>query len=106
MPLGLDMDLADQRTGCIDVDHLAPFGLGGDGFRDPVCREDDRAIIRAVRQMFDKDRTLVTQAVDDKFVVHDFVPDIDRSAPFLQRDLDDLYRAVDASAESARCSEV
>ena len=40
----------------------------------------------------------VAQPIDDELVVHDLVADIDRCAPFLDRHLDDLDRAVHARA--------
>ena len=68
--------------------------------------EDDRAVIGAIGQFLDEDRTLRLQVIDDEFVVHDLVPDIDRRAPFAQRHLDDLDGAVHAGAEAAWGREV
>ena len=63
--------------------------------------KDHRAVNRAVFQLFDEDRALGAQIVDDIFIVHDLVADIDRSAPFLKGKLDDLNGAINACAESA-----
>ena len=103
---GLVMDLGHEGAGGIDGDHLAGGGLRRDGFRDAVGRKDDGAVGGAIVQLFDKDRALGLQGVNDEFVVDDLVPDIDRRAPFLDRKLDDLDGAVDAGAKAARGGEV
>ena len=56
-------------------------------------REDHRAVIGAIRRFLDK-RALRTQGIDDEFVMSRSMADIDRRAPFPQRHLDDLDRAV------------
>ncbi len=68
--------------------------------------KDHRAIIRHFVQFFDKDSAQIPQSIDDKFVVHDFVPHIDRRAPFLQRHFHDLDRPVHACAKAARGGKV
>ena len=106
MPLGLDMDLADQRAGGIDIDHLAPGGLGRDRFRHPMGGKDHRPVIGAILQLFDEHGALCPQPVDDIFVMHDLMAHIDRRAPFLQRHFDDLDGAVHPGAETARRGKV
>ena len=100
MAFGLDMDLGYQRAGGVDIDHLAARGLGGDGFRNTMRREDDRTIIRAFVQFLDKHRTLGAQPIHNEFVVHDFMPHIDRRTPFLDRHFDDLDGAIHTSAKA------
>ena len=104
--LGLDMDLADQGAGRIDKDHLAAAGLGGDGLGHTMGREDHRPVGGAFVQFFDKDRALVAQAVNDEFVMHDLVADIDRRAPFLTRHFDDLDGPVDTGTKAARRGQI
>ena len=65
-------------------------------------REDHGAIIGAFVQFFDKDGAFVAQAVNDEFVVHDLVADIDGRAPFFDRQFDDLDGAVHACAKPTR----
>jgi hypothetical protein len=67
-----------------------------------VRREDHRHAVGHLVQFLDEDRALGLQRVDHELVVDDLVPDIDRRAIFLDRQLDDADRAVDARAEAAR----
>ncbi len=106
MALGLGMDLGDQWAGGIDGDHLAGSGGGGDGFWHAMGGKDHRAVERAFVELFDKDRTLGAQTIDDEFVVHDLVADIDRRAPFLDGEFNDLDGAVNTGAKAARGGEV
>ena len=57
---------------------------------------------RHFRQILDKDGALVLQAFDHVFIVNDLMAHIDRRAVLLERALDDLDRAHDAGAKSAR----
>ena len=68
--------------------------------------KDHRAVIGAFVEFLDEHGALGAQRVDDEFVVHDLVADIDRRAPFSQRHLDDLDRAVDTGAKPARRGKV
>ena len=56
-------------------------------------------------QLLDENRPKPAQPVDDEAVVDDLVPDIDRRAEPLDRQLDDLDRPVDTRAEAARRSD-
>ena len=104
--LGLDVNLADQRAGRIYIDHLAALGFGGYGLGDAVGGKDDRAIVRAIAQLFDKDGALFAQAIDHEFIVYDFVTHIDWRAPFLQGHFDNLDGAVNTRAKPAWGSEI
>src|SRR5690606_31194301 len=57
---------------------------------------------RNLGQILDENRALVLQALDDVLIVNDLVADVHRGAVFLQSSLDDLDRADNARAESAR----
>ena len=65
-------------------------------------REDHRAVVGHLVELVDEHRAQLAQPVDDEAVVDDLVADIDRRAEPLERQLDDLDRAVDAGAEAAR----
>ena len=67
--------------------------------------ENRHGVLGNFRERLDEHRALCPQAVDDMFVVHDLVADIDRRAVFLQRALDDLDGAHDAGTETARLRE-
>ena len=101
-----DVDLADQWASGIDKHHLAFGRRRRNRLWHTVRGKDDGAVIGAFIQLFDKDRTFVTQIVDHKFVVNDLVAHIDRRPPFAQRHLDDLDRAIDTGAKSTRRSKV
>src|SRR5262249_9940838 len=60
---------------------------------------------RNFRQFFDKMRALGLEAFHHVPVVHDLVAHVDRRAILLQRALDDLDRAYDTGAETARLSQ-
>jgi len=100
--LGFDMHLADQRASGIYKQHLPRLGRSWDRFRHAMGGKDHGAVIGAVVQFLDKDRALVSQAVDHEFVMHDFVAHIDRRAPFFQGHFHDLDGAVHAGAKAAR----
>ena len=65
-------------------------------------REHHRPVVGHLVELVDEHRAQLLQAVDDEAVVDDLVADIDRRAEPLERQLDDLDRAVDAGAETAR----
>ena len=74
-----------------------------DRLGDAVRREDHRlAGVGNFVELLDEHRALRLQALDDVAVVDDLVADIDRRPEFLERQLDDLDRPVDAGAEAAR----
>ena len=100
--LRFDVDLGHQRAGGVDIDHFARLGRGGNSFRHAMCRENHRAVIGTFVQLFDKDSALIAQAVDDKFVVHNFVANIDRRPPFGEGHLNNLDRAINTGAKPAR----
>ena len=69
-------------------------------------REDDRLLrIRDFVEFFDEDRALGLQPLDDVFVVHDLVADIDGRAVNAQSLLDRVDGADDTGAEAARRAE-
>ena len=104
---GLDMDLGHQRAGGIDEQTILRDlgGFGGDGLGDAVGGEDTTgrsagAVGEALRR---RHRPFGAQAVDDVFVVDDFMADVDRCAVFFDRDFDDLMaRSTPAQTRAGR----
>jgi hypothetical protein len=97
----LDVDLADQWAGGVDIDHFATDRFRRYGFGHAVGRKNDGAIIGALIEFFDKDCPFVAQTIDDKLIVDDFVPDKDRRPPFFQCHFDNLYGAVHTGTKAA-----
>jgi hypothetical protein len=62
---------------------------------------EDRVDLRHARELVDEDRALGAQRVDDVPVVHDLVADVDGWAVEVERDGDDVDRAIDARAVAA-----
>ena len=70
-----------------------------------MSRENDRGARRHFLQLFDEHSAESPQPVNNVSVVHDLVPNINRPSEQLDRALDDIYRPIDAGAESARIGE-
>ena len=100
-----DMDLGDERTGRVEYGEATRLGVGTDRLRDPMRRKYDGAPGGHLVQFLDKNRALRLEIVDDKFVVNDLVPHVDRRAVLRKRLFDDCNCAVDAGAEPARIRE-
>ena len=100
--LRLAMNLGDERAGRIDISQAAVLRRGRHRLRHAVGGEDDRTIVRHFVQLVDEDRAHALQPFDDEAVMDDLVADEDGRAEPLERQLDDLDRAVDAGAESSR----
>ena len=99
MALRLGMHLGDQRAGGVDIRHLPPRRLRRHHLRHAMRGEHHRAVIRALGQLLDKDRAHRLKPLHHMRIVHDLVAHIDRRAPFGQRLLHDLDRAIDPGAE-------
>ena len=101
----LGVHLGDQRAGRVDHRQAA---LARD-FLDPlghaVRAEHGHRARRDFVQLVDEHGAARAQVLDDMAVVDDLVAHIDRRPVFLQRPLDDLDRALDAGAETARLSQ-
>ena len=65
-------------------------------------RKHHGPIVRDLVELVDEHRAELAQAVDDEAVVDDLVADVDRRSEPLERELDDLDRAVDSRAKAAR----
>ena len=105
LALGLAVDLADQGAGCIEPVEPAAGRSFGHRFGHAVGAEHHRRAIGHLVEFFDKDCALGLEAIDHEAVVDDLVADIDRRAVALQRQLDDLDRAVHPGAKTARRGE-
>jgi hypothetical protein len=105
---GLLVDLGDERAGRVEIEQVARLGIFRNRLRHAVRGKDDRLLAMLFRdfvQFLDEDRALGLQAFHDIAVVHDLVAHIDRRAIGLQRQHDDLDRAVDTGAEAARAAQ-
>jgi len=98
----LHMDFCHQWTDGVDGEHLPPLGLFGDRFRHTMCGKHHGSVSRTVVKRFHKDRTLITQAIHDVFVVNDFVAHVDGCAKFVDGHLDHLDRTINPGAKAAR----
>ena len=103
--LALVVDLGHQRTGRVEHRQAALRGLVLDALGDAMGAEDRDGVVGNFRHVLHEHGALGLEAFDDVLVVHDLVPHIDRRAVFLQRALDDLDGAHDASAKSPRLSQ-
>jgi hypothetical protein len=106
VPLGLDMDLADQRAGGVDKSISRRAASAGTALGTPWAEKITGRSSGHSSSSSTKTAPLARRSVDHEAVVHDLVAHIDGRAPFLERHLDDLDRAVDAGAEAARRGEV
>src|SRR5438270_699394 len=97
-PLGLPVHLGNQRAGCIHVGQAARLGGRRHRLGHAVGREDHRPVVGDFVELVDEHRAERAQAVDDKTVVNDLVTHIDRRTEPLERELDDLDRAIDVTA--------
>jgi hypothetical protein len=100
----LAMDLGHQRAGRVQGEEIARLGLGRNRFRHAMGRKYHRCIgiVGDLGQFLDENGALGLQAVDDVFIVHDLVADIDRGAIDGERPLHGVDGAHDAGAEAAR----
>jgi hypothetical protein len=70
-----------------------------------VRGKDHRAAVGYFVQLFHENRSQPAQPVDNEAIVDNFMPDIDRRAEPLDRQLDDLDGAIDSGAKAARSSD-
>jgi hypothetical protein len=103
--LGLEMDLGDQGTGCIDDLKLEQSGFVNLVFRDAMGAEDGNGSLGDFVQTLNKNRAFIAQLVDYEMVVNDLVKDIDGGTMDLQRQIDYIDGSDDASAEPSGLSE-
>ena len=104
-PLRLAMDLGDERAGRIDVGKPAALRRRGHRFGHSMRGKDDGPVVGHLVELVDEHRAEIAQPVDDEAVMDDFMADIDRRSEPLERELDDLDRAVDSGAKAARCGD-
>ena len=98
----LNVHLAHQRAGGIKDGKATVLGLLLHRAAHAVGAENQGGPGRHVRQRLDEDRALGLEVIDHIRVVHDFMAHIDGRAKLLQRALDDLNGAVNASTKAAR----
>ena len=99
----LAVDLGDQRAGRIDIGEAAVLALRPGTDLGTPCAENTTGRSSGTSSSSSTNTAPeLAQPVDDEAVVDDLVADIDRRAEPLERELDDLDRAVDAGAKAAR----
>ncbi len=98
----LDVHLGHQRAGGVKHMKAALRGLLLHRLAHAVRAEHQRGAGRHVGQVFDEDRALGLEVVDDIGVVHDLVAHVDRAPEFLQCAFDDLDGAIDPRAKAPR----
>ena len=97
----LEVHLGDERAGRVDHAQPAPLGLLAHRRRDAVGAEDHGGVVGHLVQLVDEVRALGAQRLHHVAVVDDLLAHVDRRGAHLQRELDDVDRAVDAGAEAA-----
>lgn len=76
-----------------------------DRLRHPVGAKDNDSVVGHFIELFDKDRTAVTQIIDHKPVVNDFMADINGFAKDLQRAIDNIDRPIDTGTKTTGIGE-
>ena len=107
MDFRLAVHFRHQRTGRVEREKIAPFGLGRNILRHAMRGKHHRGSgIGNFVEFLDEDRTFLLQAIDDVFVVNDLMPDIDRRAIELQRPLDRVDCPNHAGTKAARRAKI
>jgi hypothetical protein len=99
------MHLGHQRTSGIKDAQvtLCRFRHNRPGYT--VGAEDDSCAIRYLAQIGNEHCAFSSQIIDDIFVMHNFMPDINGRAKQIKRALNDSDGAFNASAKAARVSQ-
>ena len=106
MQFGLAMDLGNQWAGSIDREDFARFSICQNRLGHAMRGKDHRPCrIGHLIELLDENRTLGLQPLDDIFVMHDLVADIDRRAMDPERFFHGIDGAHDPCAETARRAE-
>jgi len=104
-PLGLAMDLRDERASRIDERQAALSRICRHRLGHAMSGKDYRPVVRNFVELVDEHGAHAAQPINDEAVVDDLMANVDRRAKPLQRELDDLDGAIDARAETAWCSD-
>ena len=99
----LDMDLRDERTGGIEVEHVAGLGRGRNRLGHAMCRKNHGCVgFGDFVELLHKNGAFRLQGLDHVTIVDDLVAYVDGCPKLLQRQLDDLDGAVDTCTEATR----
>src|SRR5262245_3159264 len=98
----LSVDLRHERAGRVQHAQAALGCFRLDLFCNAMRTEDRDGVRRHFGKLFDEPGAARLQRTDDPFVVHDFVPHVDRRPILVERTLDNFNRTYDAGAEAAR----
>ena len=101
-PLCLPMDLGNQRTCGVEPGQAARFRFRRHSLGNAVCRKHYWRAIRHIVQGFDENGPLGPQFINNKAVVDDFVPHIDRRSIFLECAVNNQDGAVDTGTKAPR----
>src|SRR5471032_313900 len=100
------MHFGYQRAGGIkEHRQLTRFSFSTHRLRHTVSREDQNRSIRHFTDLFDKNRTALTQAVYHIAVMHHFMTNVDRRSVELQRAFNNADRAINSRTKSSRISQ-
>ena len=100
--MDFQVNFCHQRAGAINHVELSLGRFFTDGGRDPVRREDQVAAGRDITKIIGEDHAALAQPRHDMLVVDNLMPDIERCAINLQRDLHNLNCPIHSRTEAAR----
>ena len=95
------VNLGDERAGGIDLDELAVGGLAANFRGNAMGGINHRAAGGDFFNRIDKNYALLNEAIDNVFVVDDFMVDVDRGALEFEDAFDTFDGHVDAGTEAA-----
>src|SRR6476646_9004696 len=96
------MHFGNERAGRIDISKAAALRLGRDRLGDSMSGKYDRTVVRNFVELVDEHGADRLQPIHHEAIMDDLVAHIDRRSEPLERQLDDLDRAIHAGAEASR----
>ncbi len=103
--LGLAVDLGDEGASGVEIQQVAAFGFGGDGFGHAVGGEHDVAVLGHLVQFVHEHGALALELFHHVAVMDDLVADEDGGPVTAEGFLDDADGAVDTGAEATRAGQ-
>ena len=97
----LEMDFGNQWAGGVEYFQTAGGGFFAHGLGNTVGAENDGATGRHGGEVVNEDGAFFAQVVADKFVMYDFMADVDRGAEFFDGAFDYGDGSFNAGAEAA-----
>ncbi len=99
---GFEMYLCNQRTSGVNHFEGARFGFIANRRRNSVRAENQHRTVRNLVNGFHEDCAAPAKLFHDIRVMNDFVMDVNWRAVSFQRQLDNIHRAHNSSAEASR----